>query len=702
MSAAPTPVPGSNPPRAQTGRVRRGWVVWLVLAAVVIAGGVYLRMRINFGSALPGTMDAAYYPVQARHLVEHGRLMYDDMPLLFVMQGVTAKVISVVTGQAFDPVALFVSRAMDCILGPLAALFVVLMGRRIALGGSAGGDGGFSSGRKVYLAALAAACAGVFAVVCTSQLRLASDFQKNSLGLVWLAAAVWAMHEAMMRTSRSLQGGTVMGAIRAAAGPWLVAGTMVVLSVLTHYGAFGAAALTVGLIGLCYAALTVRTSVKVLLLSIGAGAVLAAGTFGLLWLFAPTRAERLMQFPSIIFDRNSFSWSSLFGGSSASNAGGPGGFGGRGGGPGGRGGPGGGGPGGDLLPIVQGVYFTVIPGMLGMIALWLRSRTGGHKVPAADVAVCLGSGLAALALACPLINMEYANRLTIMASVPAALCLTPLLVRLTISQKLIVSAVGTLAALAIAGVSIAGVMGDRGRGGPGGPGGGGGPGGMAGMGGPGGPGGGGPGGGVMNEQLAAEMVSLREHIPNPEKTLIVAAHGVEWWAAFYLHTPVRMGQIPKNAYDRYDRVLVLQSRGGPGGGGPGGGGPGGGGRGGRGDMGGRARGDREQMARDDRGGERPQRGAELGFGPGEFLPPGFEDDGQQGDFRGPPPGMGGPGMGGPGMGGRNGPGGMGGRNGPGGFGGPGGPGGMMRAMVPENATVVARTGSYTLYEVPRP
>jgi hypothetical protein len=73
MSAAPTPVPGSNPPRAQTGGARRGWVVWLVLAAVVIAGGVFLRMRINFGSALPGTMDAAYYPVQARHLVEHWR-----------------------------------------------------------------------------------------------------------------------------------------------------------------------------------------------------------------------------------------------------------------------------------------------------------------------------------------------------------------------------------------------------------------------------------------------------------------------------------------------------------------------------------------------------------------------------------------------------------------------------------------------------
>ena len=91
-------------------------------------------------------------------------------------------------------------------------------------------------------------------------------------------------------------------------------------------------------------------------------------------------------------------------------------------------------------------------------------------------------------------------------------------------------------------------------------------------------------------------------------------------------------------------------------------------------IGGRPRDEREQLARDDRGGERPERGSDLRFPPGEFLPPGFGDDGQQGDFRGPPPGMGG-------------------RN---------GPGGMMRAMVPENATVVARTGSYTLYEVPKP
>ncbi len=128
---------------------------------------------------------------------------------------------------------------------------------------------------------------------------------------------------------------------------------------------------------------------------------------------------------------------------------------------------------------------------------------------------------------------------------------------------------------------------------------------------------------------------------------------LEWWAAYFLHTPVREGKVPDGAHDKYERVMILEQVGGMGG--PPGmmGGPGGGGRG---------------MGED--------------FGP----PPGMRrDDDRDGDFRGPPPGMG-PMGGSPGM-----------RGSGGGMGGP-----MQSPRVPSDAKLIFEGDFYRLWEVPRP
>ena len=51
---------------------------------------------------------------------------------------------------------------------------------------------------------------------------------------------------------------------------------------------------------------------------------------------------------------------------------------------------------------------------------------------------------------------------------------------------------------------------------------------------------------------------MRAEIASPQTTLIVAAHGVQWWAGHTLHTPVRMGKIPDDAFTKYSRVLILK------------------------------------------------------------------------------------------------------------------------------------------------
>lgn len=66
---------------------------------------------------------------------------------------------------------------------------------------------------------------------------------------------------------------------------------------------------------------------------------------------------------------------------------------------------------------------------------------------------------------------------------------------------------------------------------------------------------------------------MRSLIAAPARTLIVARHGLQWWAGHYLHTPVR-NTIPEDAFAKYERVIrLVEVRGmGPGGRGPGPGG----------------------------------------------------------------------------------------------------------------------------------
>jgi len=70
---------------------------------------------------------------------------------------------------------------------------------------------------------------------------------------------------------------------------------------------------------------------------------------------------------------------------------------------------------------------------------------------------------------------------------------------------------------------------------------------------------------IISDADAAEMTSLRGLITEPTRTLVVAAHGLEWWAGFYLKTAVAEGKPPEDAFARYDYVYYLEQVGGRGG-----------------------------------------------------------------------------------------------------------------------------------------
>lgn len=282
------------------------------------------------------------------------------------------------------------------------------------------------------------------------------------------------------------------------------------------------------------------------------------------------------------------------------------------------------------------------------LAAMLKLSVDRRSLTAADRAVVLACAITAMALACPLISGEYRQRLLLMSPVPAAIACAFVLARLSINttggrawRTAVPSAIVGMLCL----VSLA--HGFRTPHPP-----------------------------ILTPESLAELKELRGEIDDPARTLVVARHGLEWWAAHALNTPVRMGRVPEDAFEKYERVLIVQDVRPPmgprregRGGGPGGFGP------------------------PPMGDAGPDDGGDAGGMP--RLPAGA-DWGPDDDVRMPPPRRMRDPDGGPGP--RRGP--LGGRGpGPGG-GGPGGPG-MMSIRVPPGSRLIHEGEWYRVFEVPR-
>jgi hypothetical protein len=79
---------------------------------------------------------------------------------------------------------------------------------------------------------------------------------------------------------------------------------------------------------------------------------------------------------------------------------------------------------------------------------------------------------------------------------------------------------------------------------------------------------------ILQEATMEELKNLAAHIQDPAHTLVVADHGVEWWSAWFLHTPIAQPQaLSPEIWQRYKTVLFLKVKSGvvslPGRGGPG-------------------------------------------------------------------------------------------------------------------------------------
>jgi hypothetical protein len=408
---------------------------WIACALAILGFAIAARVALNFSHKYAPATDAAYYPMQTRAWITRGHFVYDDLPLIFWLDAGLAKVL-VAAGQPLDAAVMTSTRVVDCVTEPFVALFVMAMGYV------------WSSGNRRALVGTAAAA--MLAVLSPPIVNMVSNFQKNSLGLVWMSAAIWACREAMLRSNSKR---------------WVRLCVILGLSALTHIGAF---AVTVLIVAISLLAWRPKLWPRF--------AMAAIPIIALLYLFEPRRARALLgggqlwQWPHQ--DAPVLAW----------------------------------------LVMVVIVAFTIN---------WLRRDY--KDLAAGDFAIVCALIVATVFLVQGK-NVEYFGRLFIMAPVPAGFLIAFIFSRLERAGFSLLPAWIVLALI----IGVAALESPRQV-----------------------------QGAYISAELEAELRQFKQRAGDLTSTVIVAQHGVEWWAGYVLDMPVR-GRVSDDAFDRYRHVVSLR------------------------------------------------------------------------------------------------------------------------------------------------
>jgi hypothetical protein len=490
---------------------------WLLVSLITFVGAA-ARAYLMFSTPLVPGMNGAYYLVQARSLIEHGKLGIPDLPLTFVLQAFFAKLVQLVSGASLESSIVFAVKCADSILPPLVAVPVFALVKQWT--------------DRVNAGVWIPACAALAVAAGAPALAMVGDFQKNSLGLLWLAALLWSLHRWLEQPSVKRAGLPVL---------------FLALIGVTHIGVFGWSLALTGLImtvALWRSEGQTRRAILPWLFVGGAACAVAAGL--VLWKFDPARVERLAS--AVTHPLTYLHQDQARRGNPPNNPAGsaqPGGlqndfrpqlpngqgnF--RGSGPNGFGG----GPG--VLPG----YWNWVPTIAllaasagALAAVWFRRK----NLTAGNIAVITGCAIGLFALSGPWVTGDKVMRFRLIAVGPALICASFALLQLRLPKTR-----NILAALIALALIVPGMMRAAHGGRP-----------------------------IITLQAANELRSMSSEIHEPAKTLVVARHGLEWWTAWYLHTHIaHVSALSEADWKNFDSIYFLRQKGGmqmPGGTGPG-------------------------------------------------------------------------------------------------------------------------------------
>ena len=419
---------------------------WILATAVVVFALICARFVINFSTPYPPSTDAGYYPMQTLYWLAHGRLMYDDLPLLFWMNIALTWLLNVL-GSSLDAAALLASRILDCVLQPFTAVPIMIAGYV------------WSEGRRKGIAG--SMVAALMVTASPAILRLLSEFQKNSLGLVWMAGAIWMCRSAMVSPTRQR---------------WTALGILLGLSGLTHIGSFGVTAMAVGIALLIWCWQEKQTD---RLFACGAAAVLL---LALLFVFDSRRALAIVRSPVDMFVTGPLQF-----------------------------------------PVLLVILLTALIVGSAVRRAWIDRA----QIQSGDLALIAGLSLTFVFLILPK-NGEYFGRLALMTTIPAAFLILFILARRAAEGRSTLPAVLILLLFMVSYREGPPTLQPP----------------------------------MMDEVAAGEFREFKRQMAaestDLQRTLVVAPHGLDWWAGYFLGTPVRMVK-PQTLDPRYDRLLLVRN-----------------------------------------------------------------------------------------------------------------------------------------------
>jgi hypothetical protein len=476
---------------------------WALVSAIVFIGTL-LRALLLFSTTLVPGINGAYYLVQARSLIERGKLGIPDLPLTFTVQAQLAKIVQWISGASLESSIVFAVKCADAALPPLVAIPVFALVRQWT--------------RRAGTGYWVPACAALAAAAGAPALMMVGDFQKNSLALLWLASLLWSLHEWLDEPS-----------FKRAVLPVLFLG----LIGITHIGVFGwALALTapVMAIALWRSAPEIRRRILPWLFAGGGACAVAAGL--VLWKFDPARISKLTNaalHPITYLQQNQRPGNPPNGGARFGAPNMPNGF---------R--PQFGNDRGNFQPGGMPNRFSGRQGFLmnwnwlpgaallaasvgALAAVWFKRKS----LPVASIAVIGACGLVLFALCGPWVTGDKVMRFRLIAVGPALLCASFALIQLNPTKMR-----NALAAIMMLALVIPGILHASQGGTP-----------------------------VITNEAAAELKSISPTIAAPEKTLIVARHGLEWWTAWYLHTHIaHENAVTAADWKNFDNVYFLHQK----------------------------------------------------------------------------------------------------------------------------------------------
>ena len=241
---------------------------WALLAFLIIVASA-IRLHTNFSTKyIPGN-NGAYYLVQARSLLENGRLEFVEFPLLFWLEAGLAWIFFHLGFGNIDSSVDLATRLFDSIIPVLSIIPAYALTKKI-----------FGKQEKVYLPALISA----LSVLYFSPLMLISDFQKNALGVLWLFCLMYWLYRSFEESSRK---------------NLLLTFLFLLLTGLTHYGCISVA-VTIVLLNLILK-YELRYTFKKFLKVVSGVIIIIVVCIGVVYITSPWRTRVFINIPLEIF-----------------------------------------------------------------------------------------------------------------------------------------------------------------------------------------------------------------------------------------------------------------------------------------------------------------------------------------------------------------------------------------------------------------